>query len=87
MTTDINEPSEATTLPLLLRLQMRRAHPLLPTAQVAERIGLSRRLLYSWVTGERTPGPKALREVLDRLHADDATVAAALLLLSSPGGQ
>lgn len=81
------EPSSATTLPMLLRLQIRRAHPLLTIGEVAERTGINRRTLYNWTQGSRVPTPTNLTSFLRKINADDATIMAALLLLSAPGGQ
>lgn len=72
---------------MLLRMQIRRVHPMLSIAEVADKIGIGRHTLYSWTSGARTPRPLTLRDVLRRLAADDTTVMRALLLLSSPGGQ
>lgn len=72
---------------MLLRMQIRRVHPMLSIAEVADKIGIGRHTLYSWTSGSRTPRPLTLRGLLRKLSADDATVMRALLLLSSPGGQ
>ncbi len=86
-TPSYSHPSEAPTLPILLRLAIRARFPLLTIDAAATEIGIGRHTMYAWTSGQRTPHPKTLRDVLQRLDADDTTVAAALMLLASPGGQ
>lgn len=85
--TSPSHPSDAKTLPDLLRMQVRRAYPLDSIAEVATKIGLSRHSLMAWTTGNRTPGPATLRDVLKRLGADEGTILSALMMLATRGGQ
>ena len=82
-------PSDAATLPELIRLQMRRSYPLDTVAEVATKINIQRHSLISWVAGRRNPGAATLRDLLTKLKADEGTILSALVLLSktTPGGQ
>lgn len=85
--TSPSHPSDATTLPDLLRMQVRRSYPLDSIAEVATKISISRHSLMAWTTGNRTPGPATLRDLLAKLDADEGTILRALVMLSTPGGQ
>jgi transcriptional regulator with XRE-family HTH domain len=78
-------PSEAASVPELIRVQMARSFPGQTLDHIAGKLSLNRHTVHAWRTGKRRPGAAALRDLLTRLGAEEATITAALLLLSRGG--
>jgi len=84
-------PLDASTLPDLLRAQIKIAHPTGTFSRVAEHIGVNPTTLYAWVahpsaSNYRKPDPTTIREVLAALNASPEVVERALRLWAAAKG-